>query len=419
MHKKTWKKLKENNRSSVRVWYLPVLLMWLCWALTVKDHLLTDWASHAWSTAEQSQAITLVLLCAELSIKAAFIMLACEVMREHHLREMAPQMAGQLCVTACEDTARQQKSNKAAHTGSLPAEDKLFLLHCLRNCKSRISLCRQGNETLKDPYFISVPPLITKQVKSLYNCCEDINMLNPQRNTHSPYLSQYLFNRWPILTYSIQTYEPENLWTCKIITFQLKNIPSASCLECASPAPSVAPPWSACPSLVSNVSTRSAPRCEGHATRTGRSWPCAGCASSPCRLPQTLAPSPSVSGAPGAWTWGPPSGWCPVRQSAPRCGLRARCGGSGSLRTETENWGGSAPHLACCWWGNCAMEGQGNLTQESWAKFGKKQLISTVIATTTKTQRHQNTQSICCCKDTSPGSPPPGIWLAELPVSSL
>lgn len=48
-------------------------------------------------------------------------------MREHHLREMAPQMVGQLRVTVREDTARQQKSNKAAHTGGPPAEDKLFV----------------------------------------------------------------------------------------------------------------------------------------------------------------------------------------------------------------------------------------------------------------------------------------------------
>lgn len=58
-------------------------------------------------------------------------------------------------------------------------------LSSLGNCKSRISLCQQGNETLKDPYFISVSSLIMKQVKSLFKCFEDINMLNPQRNTHS------------------------------------------------------------------------------------------------------------------------------------------------------------------------------------------------------------------------------------------
>lgn len=100
------------GRPGVGVLNRSVFLMWLCRALAVKDQLLMDVGSHAWSTAEQSQAITLVLLYTELSIKAAFIMLAWKVMRERRLREIAPQTAGQLSVTVHEDTACQKKSNK-------------------------------------------------------------------------------------------------------------------------------------------------------------------------------------------------------------------------------------------------------------------------------------------------------------------
>lgn len=49
-----------------------------------------------------------------------------EVMREDHLREMAPQIAGQLGVTVHEDTARQQKSNKP-EGGSVSAENEFDL----------------------------------------------------------------------------------------------------------------------------------------------------------------------------------------------------------------------------------------------------------------------------------------------------
>ena len=74
-----------------------------------KDQLLMDWGSHARRTAEQSQAITLVLLYTELSIKAAFLMLAWEVMRRHCLREMAPQIAGQVSRIMHGETACQRK----------------------------------------------------------------------------------------------------------------------------------------------------------------------------------------------------------------------------------------------------------------------------------------------------------------------
>lgn len=47
-------------------------------------------------------------------------------MREDHLREMAPQIAGQLGVTVHEDTARQQKSNKP-EGGSVSAENEFDL----------------------------------------------------------------------------------------------------------------------------------------------------------------------------------------------------------------------------------------------------------------------------------------------------
>lgn len=47
-------------------------------------------------------------------------------MREDHLREMAPQIAGQLGVTVHEDTARQQKSNKP-EGGSVSAGNEFDL----------------------------------------------------------------------------------------------------------------------------------------------------------------------------------------------------------------------------------------------------------------------------------------------------
>lgn len=72
-------------------------LMWLCRALSVKDQLLMDRGSHAWGTAEQSGAITLVLLYTQLGIQAAFIMLAWEVMRASFDRERSSDSSSTQC----------------------------------------------------------------------------------------------------------------------------------------------------------------------------------------------------------------------------------------------------------------------------------------------------------------------------------
>lgn len=155
------------------------------------------WTEPPLSKALQS-SVKSVLLYTELSIQAAFIIWASEVMREQHLREIALQTAVQISVTTHEERARQREFDK-----------------------------QKGQST----------------------CA---------------------------------------------------TLPLASCLEYVSPAPSVAPPWWACPHQVSNVSTLSAPRCEDRGKRTGQSWLFVRCASSPCMLLQTPGPSPVVFEIPGA-----------------------------------------------------------------------------------------------------------------------
>lgn len=99
------------ERPGVSVWNLSVwFLMWSRRALAVKDQqLLIDRAGHAWSAAGQSQAITLVLLYTELSVKAAFIMLVGEVMSERRLMGIAPQITGQ---TQCHRAWRHSVSTE-------------------------------------------------------------------------------------------------------------------------------------------------------------------------------------------------------------------------------------------------------------------------------------------------------------------
>lgn len=92
-------------------------LMWLRRALSVKDQLLMDRGIHAWGTAEQSRAITLVLLYTQLSIKAAFIMLAWEAMRASFDRKRSSNSRS----IQCHCTWRYRR-NLIRRKGSQPAD---------------------------------------------------------------------------------------------------------------------------------------------------------------------------------------------------------------------------------------------------------------------------------------------------------
>lgn len=70
------------------------------------------WTEPPLSKALQSSVKSLVLLYTELSIQAAFIIWASEVMREQRLREIALQTAVQISVTTHEERARQREFDK-------------------------------------------------------------------------------------------------------------------------------------------------------------------------------------------------------------------------------------------------------------------------------------------------------------------